>query len=974
MLRSAVVTALCVALAAAKGSKEPASAAFEWILSLDYLNQSSFTAQPYVSNGYIGSRLPAVGVGYQEFSPLPDNAQENGQGWPLFGPRRTATMVAGFYDVQNSTIGTNFPQTKGGEQVIALLPSWTSLYLTVTRTNDSKEATFAPGVLNATVTDYKQTMSIRSGEVSTSLVWTPEGFGAVHLNYTVLAHRHRPNLGMMRLQVDCKASHTNLIISDVLDGQGAQRTQSHHAGHAQSQSRTIYSTVQPHWVNDVTAWMFSSLQATEGRSDHSLKSVPLPATVGQIIDTNDSATVTQSFAYQGQKVDVWKAVGIATSDAYSPDEKRIAFTTAKKARKAGWEALIKEHRSTWETIWSEGGDIILHSEDASNQRLQIQARASLFHLLTNVRQGKESRGLGDNSIAPAGLTSDSYAGSIFWDAETFMAPSLLLLFPTYVESILNYRYKLPWQTIANAQQFQRPGALYPWVSARFQNDTGIGPTYDYEYHLNNDIALLAWQYYQQTQNRTFLADIAWPIMSRLSHFWAAQVVMGSDGQYHTMNLTDPDEFANHKNDGAFTNAGIAIILQDTITTARILNKGNEIGGNWTDIADKIAILHSDTSNITLEFEGFSGTTQVKQADVPLLIYPLEFDKHYPAKEADPTLDLAFHAARTSSNGPGMTYSIYGIVSAELSTEGCETYTRLLQAGMPYEREFSQFSEQVIDSYADNNGTNPAYTFLTGHGGLLQMYTHGFTGYRVRRNGIYLDPVLPPQLAPGITIKGIKYGCSTFDIHIGQVETKITHRSGKVVLHVEIASRNRKAGQYVLQVGQSIQVDTTQTHNVGNNLAQCKAITTTSEGINGNYAVAAIDGSNATYYQPPSDEPSAIIIDTYKKQTLHSVHVTFTQSPAKLVSISTSIDNQTYTAQVTDMIINITQPYNAQTIALVQLPVLNTTVIPLGDEDQKGVYARYLKLIVQGSVSTEGQGAGAGIASIVIRVSSVGDAT
>lgn len=50
-----------------------------------------------------------------------------------------------------------------------------------------------------------------------------------------------------------------------------------------------------------------------------------------------------------------------------------------------------------------------------------------------IRNGSEPHGLGDNSIAPAGLTSDSYAGQVFWDADTWMFPSLLALWPDYAE-------------------------------------------------------------------------------------------------------------------------------------------------------------------------------------------------------------------------------------------------------------------------------------------------------------------------------------------------------------------------------------------------------------------------------------------------------------------------------------------------------------------------------------------------------------
>jgi trehalose/maltose hydrolase-like predicted phosphorylase len=931
---------------------------FDWTLSVTTLNQSSFTAQPYVANGYIGSRLPAVGVGYQEFQANQSNPEELGQGWPIFGPRVTATNVAGFFDVQNSTLGTNFPQT-GGEQVISLLPTWTSLFLTLEK--NGKQVTFGPGVANDTVTDYKQTMSIRDGIVTTSLKWTPDGFESVSINYTVLAHQSRINVGMMKLQVHGLKSGTQAFITDVLDGQGAARTQAHKSGQIKSDVSMIYSSVQPHWINNVTAWMYSAFQSDDS---HQLTNVSIPSSVNQYIGGDDPATATQSYSFNTSSISVWKAVGIATSDAFAPHEKNVAHTAARAARALGWKSLVKEHRKAWSDIRDNGGDIILHGTDEMNMKLQTQARASIFHLLTNARKGSEGPGLGDNSIAPSGLTSDSYAGSIFWDAETFMAPALLVLYPEYVESMLAYRFKRPWQLIENAQEHQRPGAIYPWVSARYQNATGVGPTYTYEYHLNNDIALLHWQYYQHTHNKTFLEKQAYPVMHRVASFWAAQVVKENDGLYHALNMTDPDEYANFVDDGAFTNAGIATILDSTISAARILGKEHEIAANWTEIAQKITIRQSNVSQVTLEYDGFNGTTEVKQADVPLLIYPLEFAKQYPEKEPSPSADLEYHAGATSSNGPGMTYSIYGIAAAELATSGCESYTRLLQAGLPYEREYAQFSEQVVDEYADNGGTNPAFTFLTAHGGLLQLYTHGFTGHRSRTDRLYLDPSLPPQLGPKITVKGVRYGDSTVDIDIGLDKTTIFHRSGGS-LKVEIGERNADAGNHTLSVGGSLQVATTSTQFMGKNLAQCRSITSSQDAMGGNYLPGAVDGSNATYFAPATDAPTEIVMDLYEKHPIHKVRVDFLNPPANTVSVFTSNDNHTYTSRAANVSVNITSPYDPSTAALVRVPLLNTTIIPIKSKEGGSVNARYVKLVVEGTYQNEGAGTGSHIGEIIV---------
>ena len=56
-------------------------------------------------------------------------------------------------------------------------------------------------------------------------------------------------------------------------------------------------------------------------------------------------------------------------------------------------------------------------------------RSSLYNLWSSIRGGT------DDSISPVGLSSDNYAGLIFWDAETWMYPSLLLMHPDIADSV-----------------------------------------------------------------------------------------------------------------------------------------------------------------------------------------------------------------------------------------------------------------------------------------------------------------------------------------------------------------------------------------------------------------------------------------------------------------------------------------------------------------------------------------------------------
>ena len=101
-----------------------------------------------------------------------------------------------------------------------------------------------------------------------------------------------------------------------------------------------------------------------------------------------------------------KYVGIASTDAF-PDPLGVAQNTSSQALSDGWATVLNDHVQGWEALWT-SADI----EVLNDQEVQLSARAALYHLWSNVRSGFEQPGIGDTSIAPSGLTSDSYAGQV----------------------------------------------------------------------------------------------------------------------------------------------------------------------------------------------------------------------------------------------------------------------------------------------------------------------------------------------------------------------------------------------------------------------------------------------------------------------------------------------------------------------------------------------------------------------------------
>ena len=121
----------------------------------------------------------------------------------------------------------------------------------------------------------------------------------------------------------------------------------------------------------------------------------------------DSSTVSQGYEFcLSNSVAITKFVGIASTDAFS-DPLGEAQNSSSQAFADGYDEVLEEHIQAWEELWA-SADI----EVPGDEEVQLSARSALFHLWSNVRSGYEQPGIGDTSIAPAGLTSDSYAGQV----------------------------------------------------------------------------------------------------------------------------------------------------------------------------------------------------------------------------------------------------------------------------------------------------------------------------------------------------------------------------------------------------------------------------------------------------------------------------------------------------------------------------------------------------------------------------------
>lgn len=770
-----------------------------WVLSTTQFN-NGFETQAFTGNGYIGIRIPAAGMGYL--------GNLGKVGWPIGTERITSSIAAGLY--AKVADGTFYHEEK---QAIAMIPTWSTL------TFGDVSGTYSPESASvADVREYRQTLDLKTSFVTTSGIWTSPSGKRSRFTYRVATDRARSHIAIVELELTPLWTGT-ATISSVLDNAGARRLRSVTSG-VDDSTHTIYQT---------SATIGTNIQVSEAAALRSTCDLS-PAKTAP--DATGSAAQHVTFhAQSGKTCSFVKYVAVVTgrdSNSPEPDARR----ESQEAAQRGLPAFQMENRSAWQKIWN--ADIEVEGDPGMQQAI----RANEFSLFASINATSPQ------SLGPSGLSSDGYAGMVFWDADTWMFPALLLQHPDLARVFVDYRSNTLPAALKNATNNGYKGAFYPWTSG-ISGDMGdecYGAVTDasgkvvsdpnksctQQFHLQSDVALAQWQYYQSTGDKAWLAERGWPVLEAVAQFWVSKAAKTSDG-YGITQVQTPDEYATDTNNDAYTNVGAALELQAAEKAAAIL--GKTAPPLWAEIASGLVktIPIDENRGIYLEHEGYTGQ-QIKQADVVMLTYPLDFamPKSYGIN------NLNYYAPRTDVNGPAMTDAIHAIAAAALDAPGCSAFTYTLRSYQPFLREpYLQFSE-----FAPISLTMTAYNFLTGVGGFMQEFLYGYSGYRPLTTAVHLDPSLSPQLA-GITLRNIEWQGRIFTIHIGPKETKLTLKSGDPMPVFT------PAGLKTVRSGVDIVLPTRRPDLLPtDDIARCRKITATTSSP-GSPAVAAVDGTTAT---------------------------------------------------------------------------------------------------------------------------------
>ena len=806
-------SALAVPTAMAAGAQGQSARSGRYVLTTTHSGKGY--APTFTGNGQLGVRVPATGQGFAG------------------GTVPAQSELAGFYAKPTKPL-----KPADGVQQRSNLPIWSTFGFS--------DGGRSFSLLTGRTTGWRQSIDLHTGVIATAATWRAPDGHITKLDYKVLADRALKYVGLVQLQITPEWTGTATVTDEIDGSPGALSAlpgkRGRRAAELTDQVGKGYNpTARQDWVTvraqgtGIEATVASQL-ATSANLTGSLSA----------IDQGKDQSVGQRLSFPvtaGQTYTITKYVGVDDSQD-ATDTVAAAQTHASQAASTSFAALLAANDAAWAQLWAGRIDVL------GDQTLASDVNASEFYLWSSTRADA------DWSISPAGLSSNGYDGHIFWDAETWMYPSLLAQHPDLAAAMETYRYQRLGAARKHAAATGYRGARFPWESAldgteQIPPPTSVNSEGLYEQHITADIALAQWQYYLASGDRAWLAQRGWPVLSAAATFWASKARKGADGRYHVDHVTGPDEENPNVNDEAFTNVGAKTTLEDAVKAARALGLRHPAG--WSRIAAGLVVPVGGRPPIHPEFSTYRGQL-VKQADVTLLQYPWA----YPMSALVARSDLNYYVPRTDPKGPSMSDAVNSIDSSTLGIAGCSSFVYT-------ERSYQPFIRDVFDQFSETS-TGGAFTFTTGIGGFLQEFLYGYSGLRFGAHSVTLAPSLTGKLG-GVVLHDLSWHGRRFTVTVGRAQSAVVLSSGAPL------TIGTPAGRRVVRVGRPLKLATARPDLARTgDLARCGAASASSSRP-GAPALAAVDGSQATNWEPVS-LPATLTAPTHGPQVVGKVVLTW----------------------------------------------------------------------------------------------------
>ena len=688
---------------------------------------------------------------------------------------------------------------------------------------------------DADVEEFRQELDLRHGVLTRRFVFTSRGGRRTRVAQRRFVHMGSPHVAGLQTTFQPEGWSGRMEVESAIDGtvinSGVARYRKLNSHHLEP--------IEEGFPADDT--MFVQVQTTQSRVSVAVAARTRVRRNGEISEIDRRSVSSPGLASQtlvvevseGEPTSVDKVVTLYTSRDHAISEPGHEAQTWVQ-RLGTFDELLESHTLAWELLWDR-----FHLKTGAADFEAMVLNLHQFHLVQTV--SKHSIDL-DVGVPARGWHGEAYRGHIFWD-ELFIFPYLNLHLPDLTHALLLYRFRRLPEARWAAAQAGLEGALYPWQSGSSGREESqvvhLNPksgrwmpdNSSLQRHINIAVAFNAWQYYQVTGDRDFLAYGGAEMMVEIARLMASLASYNKAiDRYEILGVMGPDEYHDGYPDrdepgldnNAYTNVMAAWVVcraRDALDAVPEYRRNELIAklhvqpeelARWEDISQKLVVpFHGD--RIISQFEGYGeleefdwlGYTErygdiqrldrileaegdspnryklSKQADVLMLFYLLSADElmsifhrlGYELDEDDIQRTIDYYDERTSH---GSTLS--RIVNA------------WVLARSDRERSWEFFQGALLSDVTDiQGGTTPEGIHLGARAGTVDLVQRGFTGIETREDVLRLDPAIPEEL--GELQFDIWYRGLLLDFHITPEVLTVTTRPGEAEA-VSVGIRDR----------------------------------------------------------------------------------------------------------------------------------------------------------------------------------------
>ncbi len=479
----------------------------------------------------------------------------------------------------------------------------------------------------------------------------------------------------------------------------------------------------------------------------------------------------------GEQLRLVKFLGYGWSAVRSASSLRDQVAGALSgARTSGFEGLLEEQRSCLDTFWDTAD---VHVE--GDPEVQQAVRFSMFHVLQAGERAER------RCIPAKGLTGPGYDGHTFWDTEGFVLPMLDYTSPAAAADALRWRHATLGTARRRAEALGLQGATFPWRTIAGEECSGYWPAGTAAFHVNADVALAVEHHRTVTGDEELVREIGVELLVETARLWMSLGHHDTDGVWHIVGVTGPDEYTAIVADNLFTNLAAA---RNLVAAAQACQRHPDVAGGlgvdleeiarWRDAADAVHVPYNPQLRVheqSLNFTRLPEWDFERNGSYPLLLHAPYFDlyRKQVIKQADLEMALMWFGERFTPDDVARAVDYYERRTVrDSSLSACIQAVMAAQVGHLELAHDYAYEAAAIDLQDLHHDTRDGL-HIASLAGTWTALVAGFGGMRERDGTLCFDPQLPEEITRlRFTVRW--HGCRV-RVDIGPGEVAYSLRDG-----------------------------------------------------------------------------------------------------------------------------------------------------------------------------------------------------